>query len=131
MRVKITLIILLVFLSGCTTFPATLNKPQTLSVRVIDKNTNTPVHRFKVRISKNYAYKFYWPVLSTAVLAEYVSNKEGYISAPISIKGDYTLEAFGEIGSDHYYGQLPYNTKQKANNEVTINVDKSNWRKKL
>ncbi len=122
---------MLVFLSGCVTFPATLDRPKTISIRVIDKNTNVPVNGFRVRISKNYAYKFYWPVLSKAVLAEYVSNKEGYISAPISIKGDYTLEARGEIGSDYYYGWRQYSAKDASNNEVTISVEKNSWRKKL
>ena len=121
---------LVFFLTACQTFPPTLDKTRVLQITVIDENTQKPLEGFKVKIGKNYAYKFYWPVLSTALLAEYTSDDKGEVSAPISLKGDYSLEAFGQINSENFYGRQRLDTRIEKNNKVILNVKKS-WRKEL
>lgn len=110
--------------SGCSTFPPTLEQNRTLVIEVVDAKLNTPMKGAKVRISKNYAWKFYWPLLSRAILAEYKTNEKGIVTAPISLKGDYFLEVFTTSNTEKGYASKLFDTRVSEENRITIEIYK-------
>lgn len=117
---------IIIFISGCQTFhPPTLENVRIIQVTVINVEAGKPIEGLKVSVSKNYLHRPYWPSRSTVLLAEYTTDKQGNVFAPLSLKGSYTFRVFGEVNSKEYDEREYFDPTKNRGNKIVIPV--SSW----
>lgn len=114
----------LLTLIGCHRYtPPILPEIRMIQVKVIDVESNDPIHGVKVSVRKNYIHKPYLPLASSVSLAEYFSDQSGEVHAPLSLKGSYTFEV-GNIGSIKCFGRKIFNPDENKENQIIFKISR-------